>query len=265
MKRSVKYFVAVIILMILAIGSGCSSSASNSNSSNSSSSGSAANKGEVLDGYPIDIMPLYKEVKISDCSYQVRLDPNYIIGKDLYTVSYESEATIAEVAQYYKSLMTEVDEEYSTEDFVEGDIGSQHTFVSLHEEENGNTYVSISLGAKQEDYAEVNPYFNDYPQEFIEEIKPSELIEQVFDIQYSAYNDDVITRYVKKYTTELTTSEVVTFYSELYSTQDSFAVNEDEYSTTIFWKTDGYECQISISEGTKSAFRYVQTEIRKYT
>lgn len=264
MKKHAQYFVVGIILIMLVIAGGCSSSASDNNS-NSSSESEASSKGELLEGYPIDIMPLYKEVKISDCSYQVRSNPNYIIGKDIYTVSYESEATIAEVAQYYKSLLTEVDQEASTEDFVEGDIGSQHTFVSLSEEENGNTYVSISLGAKQEDYAKVNPYFNDYPQGFIEEIKPSELIEQIFDVQYSAYTTDVITRYVKQYTTELTTSEVVTFYSELYSTQDNFAVSEDTYSTTIFWKTNDYECQVSISEGANSAFRYVQTEIRQYT
>jgi len=255
MKKHAKYFVVGIILIMLIIAGGCSSSASDNNS-DASSELEASSKGELLEGYPTDIMPLYKEVRISDCSYQVRLDPNYII---------ESEATIAEVGQYYKSLLTEIDEEASSEDFLEGDIGSQHTFVSLREEENGNTDVSISLGAKQEDYADTNPYFKDYPQGFIEEIEPAELIEQIFDIQYSVYNTDVITRYVKQYKTELQASEVNTFYSDRYQQEDSYLFTEDDYSTTIFWKAEGYECEVSISEGVDSAYRFVTTEIRKYT
>lgn len=263
MKKHAKYFVVGIILIMLIIAGGCSSSASDNNSDASSES-KTSSKGELLEGYPTDIMPLYKVVRISDCSYQVRLDPNYVIGKDLYTVSYESKATIAEVVQYYKSLLSEIDEEASSEDFLKGEIGSQHTFVSLREEEDGNTYISISLGAKEEDYAEVNPYFEDYPQGLIEEIKPSELNEQIYDIQYSAYNTDVITRYVKQYKTELDISEVKSFYSDRYRKQEDFIMNEDEYSITVFWKADGYECEVSISEGVDAAYRFVTTEIRKY-
>jgi hypothetical protein len=171
--------------MILATICGCSSESSSGNSN----SQSGIKKGELLKGYPEDIMPLYKMTKIDRCSYQVRTNPNYIIGKDLYTVSYYSEANTEELDSYYRSIFTDIDEEASGDGFLEGNINTQHTFISFNENEEDDTYVSISLGAKKEDYADVNPYFTDYPEGLIEPIAPATIDEQNYEVQYSRYND----------------------------------------------------------------------------
>lgn len=259
MKKYAKYYVVAIIFMILATFCGCSSQSSSDNSNSQSST----NKGELLEGYPEDIMPLYKMVKIDSCAYNVRSDPNYIIGKDLYSVSYYSEASVEELNSYYRSLMTDIDEEYSSEDFIEGDINTQHTFVSLHEEEEDDTYVSISLGAKKEDYSDENPYFSDYPEGLIEKIKPATITEQNYQVQYSRYNDNVIIQYFKIYTTELTVDKAVKFYSDKYNGQEGFSLTEDNNASKLYWKAQGYECEIRISQGGKNEYRFVSTCIRK--
>lgn len=260
MKKNLKYFAAVIVFIIFTIICGCSSDSSSGNFNTQSSS----NKVDLLEGYPQDIMPLYKMVKIDGCSYEVRSDTSYIIGKDLYTVSYYSQASMAELNNYYRSILTYIDEKSSSEDYIEGDIKTQHTFISFKGDEKDYIYVSISLGAKKENYADENLYFTDYPKGLIESIQPATLTEQNYKVQYSPCDDCVIVQYFKIYTTKLSLGKVIKFYSDRYSRQASFTLAEDSHSSKIYWKAQEYECEISISEGAQSDYRYVITCIRKY-
>ena len=92
---------------------------------------------ELLSGYPEDILPLYESKKIEDTTFVVRDDANYVLGKDIYTVTYISSAPTKDIMTYYSGLTTSIDEESSGDDRLEAKIGENPLGVNISERENG--------------------------------------------------------------------------------------------------------------------------------
>ena len=73
----------------------------------------------LLDGYPEDVLPLYQPDTIVSCGFSVRENDSYNIGKDIYTVTYESAADQQSLMDFYGGLLTERDAPFADEeDFV---------------------------------------------------------------------------------------------------------------------------------------------------
>ena len=256
MKKSKKFLTGILIVLIAAALTSCSGASSNSGNTDS------ALKNKVLEGFDENLLPLYQAEKISSCSFSVVNDNSVNLGKNYYMLTYLSKATVADIDKHYRDRIT-VAHSYQTGAF-DGTIDSRKVIVSAGKSDDKLSYVTISVGVKQEDWVTQNTYFADYPQGVMEIVEPNNLLEQTYDRQFSLYEDKTINRYVKKYTTSMQTDKIIAFYQNKYNDKTSFSVNTDQYSTVIFWKPDTYECQVTITQGSANNFRYIQTEIRKY-
>lgn len=256
MKKNKKLLIGILIILFAITLASCGSSTSGSSNSGSS----VQNK--VLEGFPENFIPLYEVEKISGCSFSVVNDNSVNLGKNYYRLTYLSKGTIAEIDKHYRDKIT-VTQSYET-GFFDGTADNRKVTVMVSKQDEKLSYVTISVGVKQEDWVTENTYFTDYPQGIMDIVEPNNLLEQTYDRQFSLYEDKTINRYVKKYTTTMQTDKIIAFYQNKYKNMASFTVKTDQYSTVIFWKPDTYECQVTITKGSSNNFRYVQTEIRKY-
>lgn len=257
MKKKKKLLIGILIILIATVFASCGSAASGS-----SNSGSSSVQNKVLEGFPESLLPLYEAEKISSCSFSVVNDNSVNLGKNYYMLTYLSKGTVAEVDKHYRDKIT-VTQSY-VEGSFDGNVDNRKVMVMASKQDDKLSYVTISVGVKQEDWVTENTFFKDYPQGLMEIVEPNNLLEQTYDRQFSLYEDKTINRYVKKYTTTMQTDKIIAFYQNKYKDMTGFLVRTDQYSTVIFWKPDTYECQVTITKGSSNNFRYVQTEIRKY-
>jgi len=221
---------------------------------------------ELLSGYPEDLLPLYQCEKLELCSFTVRDDPNYIIGKDIYSVTYLSSASAEEIAKYYKSLVKEEDPlDENTINF--GVLGSQKVNMSMIEGSDGRMEVFLTIGQKEKDYVDDNPFFETYPKELVDipkkiKLKETAYEEQVYDNQEGVYDKKRI-RYLRSFATTIKEKDFVDFYTERYEDQENFTEETDEYSHKFNWVSKGYECQVSLSlyEGDS---QFLSVQVMKY-
>jgi len=264
MKANRKVLFFLLIMATLVIISGCGSGGKEAPATEKEiPAAENSGQGEVLEGYPIGTLPLYKYLKMENSLFTVRYDDKVNLGKNYYMVNFQSEASMDETSTYYHSLLTEIDPDYDAIDFFEGAIGEQKVLVSLLETEDNTVAVSLSIGQKVADYVEENPYFSSYPGDVVLPVNEVDLTELTYNKRFSAYEDKILIGYLKKYETSLSIEEIKDFYESKYSMADSFALTEDEYSSIYFWKNEGYECQVIINTNNDNAPRYYQTEITK--
>ena len=198
---------------------------------------------ELLSGYPEDFLPLYKCDKIEMCSFSVRDDPDYIIGKDIYSVSYLSSAPAEEISEYYKSFIKE-EEDGNPTDIQFGILGTQRVNLGIVENDSGIASVYLTIGQKEEDYVDENPFFKTCPQNLIEVPGKNRLMDITYEEQ--AYGKKRI-RYLKSFETELKEKDFTDFYTKKYAKEQDFTEEVDEYSHTFYWVSEGYQCQATYS------------------
>jgi len=198
---------------------------------------------ELLSGYPEDILPLYKSVKIDSITFSVRGDGNYVFGKDIYTVNYLSSASAQDVIEYYRGITTSINEEFSTDDSLEGSIGENPIGVDLYEGDNG-LEVSLIIGMKPSEYVMENPYFSDYPGDLIEPFGRVTFLGQSYEVREM---DGTETIYTESYLTNVTKEEFQSFYSGKYDGAENLNIQDDEYGLTYQWDSRGFTCRASIS------------------
>ena len=198
----------------------------------------------LLEGYPEDVLPLYESTGITGCGFTYRDDPNFVIGKDLFTVSYTSDVTLEEISEYYQSLLTYTDE-YSEEDFLQGDIGDHHVLISINDAYDDDfRHVDMSIGLAEDEYVDENPFFADLPGDLVEISGMIRLQEASY--LTSIYSADQI-RYLTVYETDLSEEDFVAFYQENYGEIPGFAESRDDYGLTYAWEDRGYACHVTYS------------------
>jgi hypothetical protein len=204
---------------------------------------------ELLSAYPSDILPLYQSEYIDNCSFTVREDPGYIIGKDLYTVAYISKAPLEEISQYYLQLMTEYDEENSYDNFLSGKIGAHPLFVDLYQDDDaGHVRVVLSLGQAPEQYVTENPYFADYPADLVAVYGEDEAGETTYEYEERLMGKAKETRFVITYSTNLDQDAFKAYYMEQYSGKENFSEVVDQYTYLLHWFDRGYEIHAWFSD-----------------
>jgi len=199
---------------------------------------------ELLSGYPKDVLPLYQAKYVEQISFKVRAEANWVFGKDIYNVSYSSDAALEDILQYYEGLLTEKDEEYSNDESLQGMIGEQPVGVMLYEAEDGSSQVSMIIGSKPSEYVTENPYFVNYPADLVEPFGRAAFSEQGYEVRDYSGMEEV---YTESYVTNVTEEAFKEFYSGKYSGAENLAENDHEYGLEYQWTSQGYNCRAAIS------------------
>ena len=198
----------------------------------------------LLEGYPEDVLPLYESTAVKSCGFTYREDPNYVLGKDFYDVIYTSDATLTDISEYYQSLLTYMDE-YSEEDFLEGDIGDHHVLISVYDSDDARE-VTLTLGLAEDEYKDENPYFADLPGDLVEVYGLERLQEISYD--HSLYSAEEI-RYLTIYVTDISEEDFVDFYKTKYGDKKDFTENQTDYALVYRWVDGEYDCSVNYSPG----------------
>lgn len=218
---------------------------------------------KVLSEFPKDFMPLFEVQRVNNCSYEVKEEANWVLGKDIYMVEFESEASKDELAAYYKDLLDSVDEEASFNEYIfEGLIGEQRVSFNITDEgflDALGTTMYISFGVPKDEYARDNKYFGNYP---------NDLIDQSFvhtAVRYKYLEDYYykLQQYSVSYQTIEAPEVVVAHYNGLYSNKADYKEVKDQYGTTFTWVEGEYKCYVRYTDsvGTDMLLLSVQKSL----
>jgi hypothetical protein len=120
----------------------------------------------LLEGFPIEKVPLFKLKKVSSNKIFINTDPKNTSGFDetnyaYFNVVFESDASKEEFLDYYKNLFeTEIVEEYQNPDMVKGKIGEYKVSAARYEGDNTG-YIQVHLPNYNQE--SLNKYFVDFP------------------------------------------------------------------------------------------------------
>lgn len=206
---------------------------------------------QLLEGYPEDVVPLYKSDLLDTVSYSVRNDPQWaaVEGglRNIYHVVYQTAAAPAEVLEHYLGLMESTTDPDPSDGTIEGTIGKYTVWLNTSEQGSYNAvYMSVDL--PKAEVTETNPFYTGYPADLVE--TPGEFV--FFEDKYYEYllhdtdmafwrEFDIADRDGKD-GPDLSLEDVYAFYQERYGDKPEFTIDRD--TRTITW-TDG-EYQITL-------------------
>ena len=119
----------------------------------------------LLDGLPVDKVPLYKQNKIGSSKIFINTDPKNTSEFDetnfaYFNVVFDSDANKEEFLDYYKNLFeTEIIEEYQNLDMVKGKIGEYKVSASHYGDKTA--YLQIYLPDYKNE--KIEQYFENFP------------------------------------------------------------------------------------------------------
>ena len=120
----------------------------------------------LIEGFPVDKVPLLKLKKVSSNKIFVNTDPKNTSGFDeknfaYFNVVFDSDASQEEFLDYYKNLFeTEIVEEYQNSDMVKGVIG-EYKVSAAHYGSDNTGYIQVHLSDYNDE--SLNKYFVDFP------------------------------------------------------------------------------------------------------
>lgn len=202
----------------------------------------------LLDGYPIETIPLYKLKKISSAKFFVNKDPKRLqdyFGKavNYFNIVFVTDSDASETLNYYQSLMSEQDSN-PPGDRIQGKIGKYKVSVGQYaDSDTKDVYLQAYLPS--EEYQDINPYYQDYPTIVDLEKELSEyessyglLNQKGGEVEYSQYfqlpaDEEDIDKLIKK-------------YQEKYQVEQGFVFNDK--SGLMNWKKDVYTVNMTFSK-----------------
>lgn len=211
----------------------------------------------LLDGYPLEQVPLYKVNEVSSSKYIINFDPkntSYFEHTNFayYNVVFYTDASQSEFLEYYKGIFDkEVVEEYPIPDMVKGEIG-KYRVSAAHYGSDDTAYIQVYM--PNNEFSKENMYFDTYPNLFeeddifVEHENSYGLLNQVGgQTEYTKYftvidsgdmNDDGI-------------DDVDEFgvlkakYEDMYKSKNNYGY--DEKNHLMSWDEDGYEVRVSFT------------------
>lgn len=192
----------------------------------------------LLEGYPLETVPLYEEKMISSSKFFVNVEPaNY------YNIVFETTANQVDFLRYYKGMMSEVDEEMSSSERVEGKIGKYRVQVS-HYGDNPKNYGYLQVYLPVEEYQKDNPYYSAYPK-VIELEMLGEEQESSYGLLNQSGGEVEYTQYFLLPKTEGEQEALIKLFQEKY--RDQVAYSYDEKTKTMKWKSGEYAVTVVFS------------------
>lgn len=222
----------------------------------------------LLEGFPVDQVPLYKLIKVSSNKIFVNTDPKNTstFGNNnyaYYNVVFDSEASQEEFLNYYRNLFDQIiTEEFPNEEMVKGYLGDYKITASHYG--SGNTgYLQVHLANHQDE--QLNKYFMNFPK-FIEE-NPS-LVEH--EKSYGLLNQKGGEIEFTKYFTVIDSGDqnqdgkddVDEFallkkeYQEKYKAQNAYSY--DEKTTTIQWQDQEFFITLAMSKNHNRVYLMIR-------
>ena len=216
----------------------------------------------LLSGYPQDVLPLFQPDSLISCSFSYRSVDQYDIGKDIYSVTYQSIATQQDLINYYSALFSEKNDNPSVEgeeitDKLSGKIGANSIEILFLDNEDSTTTVYLTLGLSSAQYTEENPYFSDYPADIVDAYGQALLLEITYEEQYYGEKTD---HYFTVYQTDATMQAFTDYYNRKYASKNGFTQTASDTRSSFSWQDQGFDVDIAYSGGSTG---YVTIDVSK--
>ena len=255
-----KVLLVVILLSLFTALSGCARQ--NTAAPSASALASTDIGQELLSGYPLNALPLYEAYTIETCSFSCRGSDEYSIGKDIYSVTFQSNAGQADLYLCYSGILTETDvtetqDEYEITDALSGKIGENGVEINILDNSNDTCTVYLTYGLTPDQYSKTNPFFADYPADYVDVYGQKTLTDQTYSVEY--YTNKT-TAYTTLYETALTQKEFAGYYSAKYGAEQSFTATEGDSRTSYTWQSGPYTVSAAYTEGSPC---YISLQLSK--
>ncbi len=252
------------LLLALTVAAGCSPAEDPGSTSEAPAGESSAEAPEapaewtpqLLEGFPEDVVPLYKSDLIDTVFYSVRNDPQWaaVEGglRNIHPVVYQTAVAPAEVLDHYLGLMDSTTDADPSDGAIEGTIGKYTVWVNTTEQGSYNAvYMSVDL--PKAEVTETNPFYAEYPADLVE--TPGEFV--FFEDKYYEYlyrGTDMA--YWRQFDIadlggepgpDLSLEDVYAYYQERYGDKPEFAI--DTASRMITWTDGKYHIVMAFYEG----------------
>jgi len=211
----------------------------------------------LLDGYPIDKVPLFKSSKVSSNKIFINTDPKNTseFGQKnfaYFNVVFDTAASQKEFFDYYKSLFESlIADDSKNREMVKGKIGEYQVSAAYYGE-NKTGYIQVHLTSYQD--KKIDKYFIDFPDilatnsNLVEHEKSYGLLNQKGgEIEYTKYFT-IIDSGDQNNDGKDDIDEFLVLETE-YKNQfrDKSEYNYDEGSGTMKWRDGEYEVTLVIS------------------
>ncbi len=208
----------------------------------------APQKNYVLEEFPIETVPLYKMKMVSSSKFFVNKEPTRYadyFGKvvNYYNVVFETEATPKEYLQYYRSLMSEVNDDSVSDSQVEGKIG-KYKIQASHHGDNPKNYGYLQVYMPSDEYQETNRYFQDYPDVVELDASFSEY-ESSYGLLNQKGGEVEYTQYFPLPKEENAQNNLIKKYKEKYSKEEGYSFNEE--TGLMIWKNNIYNATVYVT------------------
>ena len=205
----------------------------------------------LLSGYPGDILPLYKCVKVTDCSFEmVQSDQEFLLGSDVYTVSYTTGATESEIVSFYNQFVVPMDE-IAFADSLEGKVGDNPVDITLDIEKDMPLAVTLQIGLTTQQQPASNPYFANYSGTVA---VPSDKNTPYSTIYRNFYESERLTvEYVQTYVSTMTVKQFTSLYTSAFGKEAGFQKQEDSYGKSFTFTKDNSAWLVSLTKNGQSA------------
>jgi len=253
-KKSGLILIIILILGIFGIAS------LNSKSKTTAPSQPVNDKKEhsyLIEGYPIEKIPLYKLSKVSSNKIFINTDPKNLSEFDenkfaYFNVVFDTNATQKEFFDYYKSIFESlIADESENREMVKGKIG-QYRVSAAYYGENKTGYIQVHLPNYTDEG--LNKYFEDFPNILISNLN---LVEH--EKSYGLLNQKGGEVEFTKYFTVIDSGDkdnggkddvdeflvLETEYKEKYQNKPEYSY--DEKNGSMKWRDGEYETTVSIS------------------
>ena len=158
--------ILILIIILVALGIYFSTNKPKTTTP-SSSTNEKTEQSYLIDGYPIEQVPLYKLDEVSSNKIFINTDPKNISNFEennfaYFNVVLYTEASREEFLNYYKNLFdSQIVDEYMSPDMVKGNIG-QYKVSAAHYGSNNTAYIQVHLPDFQSEF--LNQYFVNFPE-----------------------------------------------------------------------------------------------------
>lgn len=225
----------------------------------------------LIEGYPIDKVPLYKLSKVSSNKIFVNTDPKNKSEFDetnfgYFNVVFETEATQEEFFDYYKKLFDKlIADESENRQMVKGQIGEYR--VSAAHYGSGNTgYIQVHLPKYNDE--KIDKYFLNFPQilelnsSYIEHEKSYGLLNQKGgEIEYTKYFTVIDSGDQNKDGKDDVDEFLILEEEYQKQYQDKPEYSFDEKKGIMKWKDGDFESTLSLSRDHSRIYLMLRKKI----
>ncbi len=200
----------------------------------------------LLEDYPEDILPLYACDRVTYCLFEMKEEPDYTFGQDLFMLSYQTEETAESVLAYYRQRIAQQNMDLCTYDRLSGMVGAYPAVVSVCQMGVDLVQVTITLGLPDEQEPDENWYFENCPGTvFALGGNKNSLHTTAFE------RFDIGTRferYVLRYRSHLSLEEFSQLYEDAYGDWADFSMVENDNLKTYAFEDVDHRWTVSFTK-----------------